>query len=446
MFSREPRAGLDNGGRSGYKKIKLIPGGVFMRDFYRDTDPIQFVFPIDGDFLNIYDGTEDKAGLHITVRLKAPFEAELTVNEVPCTFDRETGEYSATVCLDHFRNTLAAVDRRYGYRSEIRVYRGYDPTKKVWFTVDDAIVFLYDLAMNPEKYPSMFDHPFLNTFRTAHELYGTAVNLHLYYCYDEASARDFAEHKQYFDLSMMPDRWKKEWEANADWLTLSYHAHSNYPDAPFKVYPREFVDKSIRMVHSEIRRFAGEASLSNYTVLHFGNGYIENLRAFRENGYRLLGASFRVLDDSEPYMGFYGRDGLPAHIRGEGQDAYDRNNQTAAITQKDAGSGQDVHLVTCRRGETGRDFWHDHQEDITYVRTDMVLNVIDQKDIESFADEHFKVPQRCGFFTPMIHEEYFYPDYVAYIPDCRERVLTACKYAFDHGYTGIHPRWVALER
>ena len=416
-----------------------------MRDFFNASAPVHFTFPIDGDFLNRYDGVEKDGSLTVKVRLKAPFDAELSVNGIPCDRDAETGEYSCDVVLDHFRNTLAAVDRKNGYRAEIRVYRGYEPTNKVYFTVDDAVIFLYDLTFAPEKYPSIFDHPFLNTFKTAHDLYGTTVNLHIYYAYDETCMDDFTNHKKYFDLSMMPDRWKSEWQANANWLTLSYHAHANYPNEPFKVQSREFVNADIKRVHKEICRFAGEECLSCCTVQHFGNGYIENLRAFRENGYKLLGGSFRILDDTEPYMGFYGADGLPAHIRGVGQDAYDRNAETALDVSR-APDGEATRTVRVIEGETGRDFWHDHREDITYVRTDMVLNVVEQERIVPWLDEHFKVPQRCGFFTPMIHEEYFYEDYKVYIPDCRERVLTACKYAAEHGYKGCHPKWVALER
>ena len=148
-----------------------------MRDFFKTTEPVHFVFPIDGDFLNRYDGCEDADGLHLTVRLKAPFDAELYVNETPCTFDRETGEYSCEVNITHYRDTLVAVDKKNGYRAEIVVFRAYDPTKKTYFTVDDCIIFLYDLAMEPEKYESLFDHPFLNVFKTAHDRYGTVRNV-----------------------------------------------------------------------------------------------------------------------------------------------------------------------------------------------------------------------------------------------------------------------------
>ena len=36
----------------------------------------------------------------------------------------------------------------------------------------------------------------------------------------------------------------------------------------------------------------------------------------------------------------------------------------------------------------------------------------------------------------MIHEQYFYEDYEYYIPEFKEIVLTACKWAKDNGYKG----------
>ena len=250
------------------------------------------------------------------------------------------------------------------------------------------------------------------------------------------SARDFAAHKDYFNLTMMPDTWKAEWEANADWLQLSYHAHNNYPDMPFIVQTPEFVGESIRKMKAEVRRFAGEATLSHSTTQHWGNGFAENMRAFRENGYPIQLASFRVLDDDMPYLCFYGADGLPAHIRGDAIDAYDRT----AETQQEG-----VTAVTYSQGDTGRDFWHDNREDVTFARCDMVLNVIELPRIVPWLEAHISVPQRSGFLTPMIHEEYFYPDYMNYIPDCAERVLTACRFAWEHGYKGQRAEDVVAE-
>ena len=38
----------------------------------------------------------------------------------------------------------------------------------------------------------------------------------------------------------------------------------------------------------------------------------------------------------------------------------------------------------------------------------------------------------------MIHEQYFYEDYVGYLPDFASRVLKSCELLFQKGYTGAH--------
>ena len=183
-----------------------------MRDFFHNYDPVFFQFPIDGDCLNRYDGKEKDGALYIPVRIKAADNAQITVNDIPAIFDPITYTYEAVVPLYSYRNTLWAIDSKNGYRAEIVVYRLHDPVNKFYFVVDDCIVFLSDLTAQPEKYPSMFLHPFLAPFKKAHDLYGAHVHLNLYYAFDEESARDFSNHKNYFDLSMMTDRYKGEFE------------------------------------------------------------------------------------------------------------------------------------------------------------------------------------------------------------------------------------------
>jgi hypothetical protein len=38
----------------------------------------------------------------------------------------------------------------------------------------------------------------------------------------------------------------------------------------------------------------------------------------------------------------------------------------------------------------------------------------------------------------MIHEQYFHPDYRRHLPDFEARVLDACAFLYDRGYTGVH--------
>jgi len=388
-----------------------------MRDFFHTFDPVSFVFPIDGDCLNKYDGREAEDVLYITVKVRAADDADLTINGIKASYNTETRLFEAELPIYGYRTKLYAIDARNGYRADIVVYKMKDPINKFYFSVDDVIIFLYDLTKNPEKYPSMFDHPFLAPFKKAHDLYGANVHLNLYYEYDAVCAEDFADHKDYFNLTMMTDRYRGEWEANADWLTLSYHANANYPDMPGMIQSAEFCGENVRKVHKEIRRFAGDKSLIPATTMHWGNCKLGPFRAMRENGYKIQFESFRMVDDDSPYLSYYGRDGLGKYIRGAGVDAY--NNPSDA----EAGSG--------------RDMWKDNQEDVLFCHTDMVLNTIPLADIERWMDAYMAARPNLGSMFLMIHEEYFYPDYFNYIPDCGERVLTAVKYLHNKGFTSV---------
>lgn len=392
-----------------------------MRDFFRKCDPVFFTNFIDGDCLTKHDGRVEGDVLYIKAKVKAADNAVITINGIPAELDKSDYTFSAEIPLYTYRNTLYAVDSKNGYRAEIVIYKMIDVEKKFYFTVDDTIVFLYDLTKNPEKYPSIFDHHFLAPFKTAHEVYGAHVHLNLYYEFNEESARDFSEHKEYFNLSMMTDKYKSEFEANSDWLTFSAHANANYPDMPNRVLSPEFIGDAIRKVHKEVRRFAGEKSLVPLTTMHWGNGYVEQLRAFRENGYLIQCGSFRMVNNDEAYIGYFGRDGISAHIRGAGLDAYSHKSDAAD-------------------DNPGRDVWKDNKEDVIYSHTDMVLNNIKSiptPEIENWIDAYLESHPTKEIMSLIIHEEYYYKDYRAYIPDCGERILKAIKYVYDLGFRAV---------
>ena len=400
-----------------------------MRDFFHNYDPIFFVSHIDGDCLNNYEGRIEGDALVITAKVKAADNAVVTINGKEAVYDEVEHTYSAEISLYNYRNTLCAIDTKNGYRAEIVIYWLKNATNKFYFTVDDCVIFLQELTDYPEKYPSLFDHHFLSPFKKAHELYGAHVHLNLYYEFNDESAADFTEHKKYFNLTMMTDRYRKEWEENADWLTLSYHAHANYPDMPNKHLSGEFIADSMRKVHKEILRFAGPKSLIPATTAHWGNGYIDPLRAFREGGYLIQFGSFRQIDNDEAYLSYYGRDGLPAYLRGAGLDAYN-------------------HKSDAEEGSEGRDVWRDNKEDIYYCHTDMVLNNntgIPTENIESWLDTYLSLRPSIGIVGLMIHEEYYYSDYINYIPDCGERCLKAIKHVYDKGYRSCPIEDIILE-
>lgn len=61
--------------------------------------------------------------------------------------------------------------------------------------------------------------------KEAHDKYGANVQLNIHWEFDETT-EDFTDNtRQYFNLSMMTDKFKDEFIANSDWLRLSFHAN-----------------------------------------------------------------------------------------------------------------------------------------------------------------------------------------------------------------------------
>ena len=102
---------------------------------------------------------------------------------------------------------------------------------------DDNIVFLQEIAQSQPE--SVFDHPYLELYRRAHEKYGAKVVLNLFY--DNSTSRGFEKDRGDFDLSMMPDCYKTEWAQNADWLKFSFHALREFPEFPYRTADGETV-------------------------------------------------------------------------------------------------------------------------------------------------------------------------------------------------------------
>ena len=359
---------------------------------------LSFIFPIDGDCLNPYDGAQTDEGLAVTVRVRAPADAEILVNGRTAVFQDDC--HLAVISLQYGGNTLVAQDKNDPSRTAgIRVCRIRNSVGGYRLSLDDNILFLQDLHINRARYSSLFDNPYLRLLRKAHRLYGAKVHINIYYEYNSAAAADFSEHKQPFNLTMMTDQYRPEWQANADWLRLSFHARANYPDKPYAQASYEQLDADIRQVHREIERFAGPELLEPATTLHWGAAAEDGVRALRANGYRFLCGSFRETPDGQPLVTYHCPLELARHIR-------------------------------------SRDFWQDHQLGVTFSKLDLILNLYPLGRIIPELEAIKSDPHRAGFLELIIHEEYYYPDYVATIPEFEQIVLTACRWARDNNYRG----------
>ena len=380
-----------------------------MRDYFNESAAMRFVSPIDGDCMNIHDGEVKNGYLTIPVKISAPADADVYVNERKADYD---GAYFVSeVPLKTYRTTIIADNHTDGSQTAIAVYKLEDCTKKFRISVDDNILFLADLTRNQDQYTSLFDNPFLRVYKKAHDLYGAKVHLNLYYEYADAAEdrATFGGERPYFNLTMMTDKYKQEWKENADWLKLSFHARGNFPGKPYENTEYARIDEDITMVHREIKRFAGPDSLSPVTTLHWGASNETGVRVLRSHGYKGLNGYFRLDAKGEKLVSYCYPIPLVKHI-------------------------------------DTRDFWVDNAENVVCSKTDIVLNSYKLEQIEPRLALIYEDPHKAGFVEMLIHEQYFYEDYTAYIPEYEEIVLTAARFWAERGYQGALMHEVMFEK
>lgn len=373
-----------------------------MRDYFRRDKKVHFTFPIDGDCVNANDGKIVNGKLIITAKVKAESGANIYINGQKAEY--VNGEYQAQIEITSRKNTLTAVDKISGESDTILVFNIKNAEKKFRLTVDDNILFLQDLTKNKDKYTSLFDNEYLQMYRQIHLETGMCVHLNLFY------ENDFTtDSEEYFNLSMMTDKYKDEWLKNASWLTLSFHAYRENPGEPYKNSGFDEVDRDCKLVDNEILRFAGREVLSNTTTLHFGSATVEGVKALRSNGYKALGGYFEFLTNGDTLVSYHYPKDLVAYV-----------------------------------GE--RDMWVDTEEDVLYFRIDRVLNLSPsvEENLQIVKDV-VKSATRGGFVELMIHEQYFYKTYGAYIKDFGEIIKTCAKYLKEQGYASVRLQDIAFE-
>ena len=356
----------------------------------------KFVKPIDGDVLfSTADGEARDGGLYTVIRVSAPVGRKIEINGVEAT--EQDGSYYATVFLDGYRNSVEALDRESGELQTIFIYWFRNGYKTYRLGVDDVIRCFENIYQHQEEYTTIFEDPFLALYRDLHETYGTYVHMHIYYENDDGS----------FNLSMFPDKYKAEFQANGDWLKFTFHSRKDKPDSPYKFASYEQVMREGKQVEAEILRFAGPEVFSDITSQHWADSNLYATRAFRNLGYRCIDGYFIFDEKGEPAVSYYLN-----------------KEQTEHAHQ--------------------RDFWVDNQENIIFVKDDIIINEVDLEEIDAFMENISSQEDHC-FHYLLIHEQYFYEDYIRYEPDYRERIFRTVDWCHRNGYRPATISSVALE-
>lgn len=363
-----------------------------MMDYFK-KGKFTFIFPIDGDCVNCRDGIVKGDDLIITVTLRYEGD-EVYICGVKA--DKDGDLFSAQITVKKGKNIISVTapdDSR-----QIVIYRFLNAEKGYRLSVDDNILFLKDIHENRHTYASIFDNKYLSLYKKAHEKYGAKVQLNLFY--DTSSSSLFNKPIEYFDLTMMTDKFKSEWEQNCDWLKLSFHSKNEHMAQPYKNVSEEEIARDCAKVNEQIVRFAGQKTLAIGTTVHCGDASKEGVKELRRLGYKAFAGYYDRNAQGNPRVAYFYDGDILTHIG-------------------------------------GRDIWIDHELDIACARIDRVINLA--PDVKTNLDEIKSVFEDSGrgeFLEIMIHEQYFYDYYQHHIPAFSDIVLSCCKWISEQGYSG----------
>lgn len=366
---------------------------------------VRFTSPVDGAILSERDGRLTRDGLELIVEGDCPGElpGELQINGCPA---QRTGDrFRATITLKERESIISASlagQEAAGPACRVMWREDFSPVFRL--AIDDNIFFLRDLAAR--RPADIFDSFYLDGLRKIHRQTGMKVVLNLFFTTPEED----------FNLADFPADYRGQFEDNAHWLRMAFHARKEFPDRPYQT--REGASRighDYDAVASEIIRFAGERAYSPTTITHWGMVHPEAWQELYRRGTRLLSGYF------VPHTG----------TNYQGGDV--------SVSADSAGDGFDVNY--CMDAE--RSSWlsrHelliDHDSGILFSKVDLCCNLTPLARIEPLLASVRANPATADVMDIMTHEQYFWPFYAHYLPDHFDRCMAAMQFCSRNGY---HP-------
>ena len=347
----------------------------------------------DGAVLNSHHGVETNDGLEITVEGIADPQSFVTVNGTAA--ERRDRNFSAKVRLTGKVNKIQAVSSdHFGERSlTLTVVWDRKSFKRYNFFFDDCSFFLRRIALDRPK--SIFDEMFLGRLREIHRKYGSHFMLNLFFHDDHHD----------FSISDFPADYKSEFRANRDWLRLSFHARSEFPDRPYQSADSVKLAADYDEVRREVCRFAGPECFIPPMVIHWGMTNPENFHVLQERGTRCLAGGFL---------------GCISHI-----------GEKHSVKVTDIGYHYEQDVAHYLRNAH---LWYDRKYDLLLLDNLLCCN---HNDIEKIREKFAALEPDRDAISLMTHEQYSYPDYFNYIPNHLDRVEEACRLAANAGFKPV---------
>jgi hypothetical protein len=315
---------------------------------------------------------------------------------------REGAKFLAEALLEDVKTEFVAslADAQGGRKKAVRtrVIWLKDSRPRYRFEVDDNSFCTRDI--HRKGYKSLFESPYLGMFRDFHRKYGIKVVLNLFYSTPEED----------FNLAQLSDKYKPEWQDNAHWLKLAFHARNEFPNHPFLVRTPEQFRGDIELVESEIKRFAGEGVYTRMALLHWGTIRPESLQVLVNKGWRTLSGSVWPLHSKSPYAAQY---------------------QVPEYAMKYL----DEH-----------DAWYNFENGLLFSKIDLCCNRVPLKDTLPTLQRAYDDANTREVMDLATHEQYFWPFYRNYMPDHAERLNQSFRFVTEHGYKAVFPEEDVFER
>jgi hypothetical protein len=198
---------------------------------------------------------------------------------------------------------------------------------------------------------------------------------------------------------MFPDQYKPQWQSNANWLKLTFHAQANEPDRPYQnAAPTELI-ADLDKVAEQIIRFAGERAYSPPTVIHWAMVQPTALKPLFDRGVRVLSGYFRQVNST-----------------------WDIN-----------------YLLDDIRSEylSRHDALMDFSSGIVFSKVDIVCNSTPVEQIVETLEPLARDPNQAEVMDLFTHEQYFWPFYSHYLPDHFKRLDVAIRWVTENGYKPV---------
>ncbi|MBR2373656.1 MAG: hypothetical protein IKA87_05445 [Lentisphaeria bacterium] len=354
-----------------------------------------------GTVVNRFYGKEENGVLYLPVSGIADEDAFVTVNGVAA--DRSGAVFSAVVPVsEKFTEITMTAENSCGRMTHsVKVVFDRDSFPRYNFFIDDNSFFWTDIIRNKPR--SLFDHFYLEFLESMHRKYGTKFTLNLFYRNDH----------EFCELKDFPESYKGEFSDNADWLRMSWHAYSEFPDRPYQNAAAEKVASDYDLIKSEVCRFAGEQSFIPPVAAHWSMIRPDGMAELVKRGVKVMTSQFinpkTSLEEAQ----------RSSHLCDIG--FFQNLRESLYLSQK--------HLL------------YDFNAAILYLRGTLICNYwTPERIIDIINSTAGNAALRHEILSLETHEQYTFPNYFNYLPDHMERMETAIRRATELGY---EPVWFA---